>query len=205
MENRECFDFLKGLNKPEKIQEYLYSIRYNTIKEIKSPKRVIENKTAHCLEGSILAAAALRLQGYKPLIIDMLAVNDDDHVIALFKKNNYWGAISKSNTPFTEYREPVYKNVRELVMSYFDFYFNQFGQKTLRTYSMPLNLTQFDNRNWVTQGRDLTFIEDKLNRIHHYPLLTRSMKRSLLKVNGRLLKAGFLGAIKEGIYPSKQR
>ena len=204
MKDSECFDFLKTLTSPEKIQEYLYSVRYNPVAEIKSPKRVIETGIANCFEGSILAAAAFNLKGQEPLILDLVAVNDDDHILALFKKKGYWGAISKSNTPLNEYREPIYRSLRELVMSYFDFYFNKFGQKTLRKYSRSFNLTPFNDRNWITTVEDLEFIEDDLNLTRHYSILKPSIQGKFLRANPRLLKAGFLGAMKAGIYPANE-
>ena len=137
----EEIKFLKTLNKPDKIQGFLDSIDYNPNYECRSPRWVIKKRSAHCFEGALLAAAALNFIGYKPLIVDMKAYNDDDHVIAVFKENGHWGAVAKSNFTTLRYREPVYRSLRELAMSYFDFYFNIAGDKSLRSYSVPFDLS----------------------------------------------------------------
>src|SRR3989304_1277215 len=171
---------------PHDVQRFLdEEIRYNsdTNPEVdyKSPRRVIETGTAHCVEGAIFAAAALENMGYKPLIIEMIALKnkDDDHFLAVFKKNMHWGAISKSNFNTLTYREPVYRSLREIVMSHFDYYFNTKGRKTLRRYSAPLNLKRFEKDNWKETEKDLVFIVDALNQVRHYELLTRTMIRDL--------------------------
>jgi hypothetical protein len=89
-----------------------------------SPRRVLRERTAHCLEGAVFAAAALRVLGFPPLLLDLEAVQDTDHVVAVFRSRGHWGAIAKSNFSGLRYREPVYRSVRELIMSYFDGYIN---------------------------------------------------------------------------------
>ena len=101
----------------------------------------------------------------------MKAFNDDDHVIAVFKEEGHWGAVAKSNFTTLRYREPVYRSLRELVMSYFDFYFNTDGDKSLRSYSLPLDLTVYNSRHWTTTDEDLEYIGDKLEKMHHYPVV----------------------------------
>ena len=139
---------LKALKTPEKIQRFLdIEIGYNKEPDgdtIRSPRRVLRDMVAHCLEGALLAAAALRVQGFPPLLLDLEAVRDDDHVLAVFKQHGHWGAIAKSNYSGLRFREPVYRNLRELAMSYFEHYFNLAQEKTLRNYSRPVNLARFD-------------------------------------------------------------
>ena len=154
--------FLKTLNNPDKIQFFLDSIDYNPDYECRSPRWVMKKRSAHCFEGALFAAAALQYIGYKPLIVDMLAENDDDHVIAVFKENGHWGAVAKSNFTSLRFREPVYRSLRELIMSYFDFFFNIYGEKSLRSYSLPLDLTQFESLHWTSTDDDLEYIGDKI-------------------------------------------
>jgi hypothetical protein len=152
--------FLKSLYNPDKIQSFLDSIEYNPDYTSRSPRWVIKTGTAHCFEGALFAAAALQLFGNKPLIVDMLAEDDDDHVIAVFKVDGYWGAVAKSNFTSLRFREPVYRSVRELVMSYFDFFFNTNGFKSLRSYSLPFDLSFYESENWATTDEDLEYIGD---------------------------------------------
>jgi len=192
--------FLKTLSSPDKIQNFLDSIDYNPSYECRSPRWVIRKKSAHCFEGALFAAAALQFISYQPLLVDMKADNDDDHVIAVFKNNGYWGAIAKSNFTTLRFREPVYRSLRELVMSYFDFYFNIIGYKSLRSYSLPLNLKIFDSENWTTTDDDLEYIGNKLEQTHHYPLLDTKMIENLSQASKILLNAGLLGSNEEGLF-----
>jgi hypothetical protein len=192
--------FLNTLSDPDKIQSFLDSINYNPDYECRSPRWVIRKRSAHCFEGALFAAAALQYIGYQPLLVDLKAYNDDDHVIAIFKEDGHWGALAKSNFTSLRYREPVYVSLRELVMSYFDFYFNIDGEKSLRSYSLPLNLTIYNSLNWETTDEDLEFIGDKLEKIRHYPVVTKKMIKNLKKASGIMLKAGLLGSNKAGLY-----
>jgi hypothetical protein len=133
----EEIGFLKTLDNPDKIQAFLDSIDYNPDYECRSPRWVIKKRSAHCFEGALFAASALKLLGYKPLIVDMLAYNDDDHVIAVFKENGHWGAVAKSNFTSLRYREPVYRTVRELIMSYFDFFLQYKWRKIIKVLLPP--------------------------------------------------------------------
>jgi len=142
---------------------------------------VIKKRSAHCFEGALFAAATLQFSGYRPLIVDLKAYNDDDHVIAVFKQDGHWGAVAKSNFTSLRFREPVYRSLRELVMSYFDFYFNTDGDKSLRSYSLPLDLTLYNPRHWATTDEDLEYIGDKLEKIHHFPVVDKKMIKNLKK------------------------
>ncbi len=195
--------FLKTLSDPDKIQGFLDFIEYNPNYECRSPRWVIRKRSAHCFEGALFAAAALQFIGYQPLIIDMKSFNDDDHVISVFKVDNHWGAVAKSNFTSLRYREPVYRSLRELVMSYFDFYFNLNGDKSLRSYSLPLDLTIYDERKWATTDEDLEFIGDKLETIRHYPVINHKMIKNLNRASDIMLKAGMLGSKAEGLFKPK--
>jgi hypothetical protein len=201
---KEEIKFLKTLNNPDKIQAFLDAIDYNPNYECRSPRWVLKKRSAHCFEGALFAAAALQFIGYKPLIVDMLAVNDDDHVIAVFKEDGHWGAVAKSNFTSLRFREPVYKSLRELVMSYFDFFFNIYGVKSLRSYSLPFDLTMYEPLNWATTDEDLEYIGDKIESLHHFPLITKKMIRKLSKASETMLKAGMLGSKPEGLFQPKK-
>jgi hypothetical protein len=193
-------DFLKTISDPDKIQGFLDSLEYNPNYECRSPRWVMRKKSAHCFEGALFAAAALNFLGYPPLIVDMKAFNDDDHVIAVFREGGYWGAVAKSNFTTLRFREPVYRSLRELVMSYFDFYFNIAGDKSLRSYSRPLDLTIYNKRAWTTTDEDLEYIGDKLEMIRHYPVVDAGMIKKLRKASDTMLKAGMLGSNEAGLF-----
>ncbi|MBN1539844.1 MAG: hypothetical protein JW939_06840, partial [Candidatus Thermoplasmatota archaeon] len=164
-----------GLDNPYRIQSFLDSIPYDPSPECRSPRIVLDEARAHCFEGALLAAACLRKLGHPPLLVDLRAENDDDHVIAVFNRRGLWGAIAKSNFTTLRFREPVYRTIRELAMSYFDLYFNTIGQKTMRSYSAPFDLSRFDNRQWMTTKDDLENIGEALDRSRHYPLIGPEM------------------------------
>jgi hypothetical protein len=193
------------LSSPIKIQRYLNRMAYDADYGARSPRWIIKEKKAHCFEGAIFAAAALRQLGQRPRLVDIRSWNDDDHVIAVFKERGLWGAVAKSNYTVIRFREPVYRSLRELVMSYFDVYFNALGEKTMRSYSLPLDLSQFDGRHWMTTDKDLEYIGDKLNIIKHIPVTTRGMIRRLNRADKDLVKGGLLGAKPEGLYKPKRR
>jgi len=189
----------RKLTRPEKIQRYLDEIAYN--KEpggatCLSPRRVLRLGTAHCMEGALFAAAALRVLGHPPLLVDLEAVRDDDHVLAVFRQRGCWGALAKSNYAGLRFREPVYRTLRELAISYFEHYFNLRGEKTLRRYSRPVNLKRFDRIGWMTSEEDVWKIPEYLVEIHHTPLLTPEMERSLSRMDARLMAAGQVGTVK---------
>jgi hypothetical protein len=194
---------LGRIKAPELIQRFLDALPYNTDEQCRSPRRVMRDRVAHCMEGALFGAAALRFQGYGCRILDMMAVRDDDHVIALFRRHGCWGAVAKSNFSGLRFREPVYRTLRELVMSYFEGYYNEAGEKTLRLYSRPVDLRRFDASEWMTTERDLEVIGDYLNAIGHTRILTPAMVRSLRKVDGRSYKAGLLGSNPKGLYKVK--
>lgn len=203
--SKEEISFLKKLRSPIGIQHFLNETKYNPDYNTCSPKKIIQSRKANCFEGALFAAAALRIMGHEPAIVDLMAENDDDHVIAIFKQNNCYGAVAKSNTTVLRFREPVYKTLRELVMSYFDFYFNTLGEKSLRRYSAPVNLSRFDKYNWMTTDEDLEFIGDYLFTIKHYPILTPKMIRDLNEADKEVVNLCFAGSIDEGLFKPKKK
>jgi hypothetical protein len=192
------------LSSPNKIQRYLNRLPYDPDYGARSPRWVIKERKAHCFEGALFAAAALRQLGHRPRLVDIRSWNDDDHVIAVFTERGHWGAVAKSNFTVIRFREPVYRTLRELIMSYFDVYFNAIGQKTMRSYSLPLDLSRFDKRRWMTTDEDLEYIGDRLNAMRHIPVLTRSMIRRLSLADKDLVKGGLLGARPQGLYKAKR-
>ena len=158
-----------------------------------SPRDVLHRRTASCLEGAIFAAAALRAIGYAPLIFDLEAEHDTDHVLAIFKVRGLWGAIAKSNFTGCRYREPVYRTLRELALSYFNIYFNLRFERTLRNYSRPVNLRRFDRRHWETSDKPIWFIAEHLCEIPHTPLFPQAVARHLTRVDARTVKGEMLG------------
>lgn len=149
-----------------------------------SPKKVLEKGRAHCFEGALFAAAALRFHGHKPLLVDLRAVEeDDDHTLAVFRQNGHWGAITKTNHAILRYRDPVYKSIRELAMSYFNEYFLENGKKNLRSYSEPVDLSIFDKFNWMTTGKSLEFIAEYMDKAPHRRILTKKMIANLRKTD----------------------
>jgi hypothetical protein len=184
---------LRALNTPAKIQGWLESLPYHHARTAWSPRRVLRERTAHCLEGAIFAAAALRVHGFPPLIWDLEAVFDDDHVLAIFQVDGLWGSIAKSNYSGLRYREPVYRSLRELAISYFNDYFNLRGERTLRAFSRPVNLTRFDRLNWMTTDEDLWFIPEHLVDLPHTPLFSARVARRLTRLDARAQAAGKTG------------
>lgn len=195
--------FLKTMTNPDKIQGFLDSIEYNPVYECRSPRWVIRKRSAHCFEGALFAAAAMQYNGFAPLIVDLKAFNDDDHVITVYRVDGYWGAVAKSNFTSLRFREPVYRTLRELVMSYFDFYFNTDGDKSLRSYSVPLDLSIYNPRNWTTTDEDLEYIGDKLEILRHYPVVSAKMISNLKRASDIMLQAGMLGSKAEGLFKPK--
>lgn len=184
---------MRALKTPAGIQRFLDELPYNLSYTARSPQKVLRDRTASCLEGGIFAAAALRVLGFPPLIFDLEAEQDTDHVVAIFKVRGHWGAVAKSNFTGCRYREPVYLSLRELAMSYFNMYFNLRGERTLRRYSRPVNLARFDRFNWMASEEPIWFIAEYLCEIPHIPLLTPPMEKRLTRVDPRTIKGEMVG------------
>jgi hypothetical protein len=189
------------LNSPYKIQDFLDGVPYSTEPIYRCPLRVLRDRRAHCFDGALFAAAALRRIGYPPLILDMIPNGrDDDHLLALFKRSGYWGAVAKSNFSGLRFREPIFRTLRELVLSYFEQYFNIEGEKTLRGYSAPLNLAAFDQFHWTTSDDCMDAIADRLDKIRKFSLLSQEMVAGLSPVDKRTFEAGLQGADEAGLH-----
>ena len=195
--NRQERAIFRTLNTPEKIQRFLdFDLLYNKEPDgprCRSPRVALRDRTAHCMEGALFGAAALRMLGHPPLILDLEAVRDDDHVLAIFRVEGCWGALAKSNYSGLRFREPVYRSLRELVMSYFEHYYNLDREKTLRKYSRPVNLQRFDLLDWMTSETDPWAIPEYLCTIPHTLLLPRNAGNRLRRVDDRLFAAGLVG------------
>ena len=184
---------LRALKTPAGIQRYLDDMPYHLAGTAWSPQMVLREKTAHCLEGAVFAAAALRVLGFPPLILDLEADQDTDHVVAIFKSRGHWGAVAKSNFTGCRYREPVYRTLRELALSYFHIYFNLRRERTLRRYSRPVNLARFDHLHWMTTEKNIWFIAEYLCEIPHRPLLKRGVEKNLSRVDPRTMQGEMVG------------
>ncbi len=203
--NSNNLAILQSFQTPVQIQAFLDSIPYSAEDANRCPVRVLEDRQAHCLDGGLFAAAALRRLGYPAVIIDMLPIpgRDDDHVLAIFQQNNRLGAIAKSNFVGLRYREAVYKTMRELVMSYFEAFFNSFGEKTLRGYTRPVKLSKFDHLNWEMNDQAADQIEEYLKKLKITPILTPDMEAGLSKVDQRFYEGMTLGTDPDGLYKIK--
>jgi hypothetical protein len=184
---------LRSLKTPYGIQRYLDDMPYHLEDTSWSPRVVLRENTAHCFEGAIFAAAALRANGFPPLIVDLEAEHDTDHVVAVYRVDGHWGVVAKSNYTGCRFREPVYRSLRELAMSYFNIYFNLRRERTLRTFSRPVNLARFDRQQWMTTEKPIWFIVNYLFTIHHYRLLRPGTAKKLHRVDERLYQSEILG------------
>ncbi len=196
---------LAGLTSPVRIQAYLDSFPYSTDKFYRCPRRVMLDRRAHCFDGALLAAACLRALGFPPLILDMHAQRDDDHLVAPFRVAGCWGAVAKSNFVGLRYREPVYRSLRELVMSYFEAFFNLDSERTLRTYTRPIHLAAFDHLDWMVEDGPLEVIAERSDHVPRIPLLTPGQIRRLTRLDSRSYQAGMLGTDLAGVYRPRPR
>jgi hypothetical protein len=178
------FALLRRLRTPEKIQQFLYGLKQNFERNgetCHSVRVVLRERRAHCIEGAVVAACALWIHGEPPLLLDLQAVHDFDHVVALFRRNGRWGAISKTNGIGLRWRDPVYRSLRELAMSYLHEYYNKRDRKTLRTFSVPYDLRRMKTEDWVTSADGAWDLVDNLEAIRHYKLMTAAQSRSLIR------------------------
>jgi len=192
--NKKELKVLKSLNTPQKIQSFLndLSFRFEKKDTYNSPRKILNDHKAHCFDGALLAASALWVNGEKPLLLDLKVAEkkrDVDHVIVLFKRDGFWGAISKTNHAVLRYREPVYKSVRELAMSYFHEYFMNNGEKTLRSFSKPFDLSKFGTE-WLTSEKDLYYIVEALDISPHTQILSNKQIKNLRRADKIEIKTG---------------
>ena len=186
---------LAGLRTPRRIQDFVSRLRWNYQADgptALSVVGVLRQDQAHCIEGAFVAACALWLNGHPPLLIDLGAARGDvDHVMAIFRRGRYWGAISKSNSPFLRYRDPIYRNLRELAVSFFPQYVKR-RRKTLRTYSLPVDLRRHDPALWVTRDGFCHEMVDVLTGARHFNILPAEEQSKLRPIDGIEARANAL-------------
>ena len=188
---------LRRLDTPVKVQAFVERLRYNLEPDgdtCRSPRRVLRDWTAHCAEGAIFAAAAFRVHGWPPLLMDLEAVRDDDHVLAAYRDRGLWGAVGMSKFAGLRHRAPVHRTVRELAISFFNDYYNYDGELTLRRYSRPISLARFDPLGWMTSEDDLWPILEHLVVVPHVVLIPPAAARGLPHLDRRSYDAGLHGA-----------
>jgi hypothetical protein len=191
--SREDLRTLRALKTPALIQRFVDGLTYQYADTAWSPQRVLRERKGHCLEGALLAAAALRVNGRPPLLMDLEAVRDDDHVVAVYREGGLWGGIAKSNFAGLRFRAPIYRTLRELALSYFEHYYNLRGERTLRAYAGPVNLERLDGRQWMTAEEDVWSAPELLIAARHYALFPDKVARALPRLDRRSFEAGMHG------------
>ncbi|HEX3986578.1 MAG TPA: hypothetical protein VHX13_08205 [Acidobacteriaceae bacterium] len=187
---------LRALKTPALIQKFVDALAYQYGNTAGSPSRVLRERQGHCLEGALLAAAALRVNGHPALLMDLEAVHDDDHVVAIYRQRGLWGGIAKSNFAGLRFRAPIYRTLRELALSYFEHYYNLRGERTLRAYSGAVNLSRLDREGWMTAEEDVWCVPELLIAARHYPLFPHRVARELPRLDRRSFEAGLHGWVK---------
>ncbi len=192
----------ESLNSPIAIQNFLDNLPYVGEERNRSPLNVLRDRQCHCLDGGLLAALALSRLGYPPMLMDLVpeAGKDDDHVLAVFRVNGCFGAIAKSNFVGLRFREPVYRSLRELAMSYFEVFYNINGEKTLRGYTRPMNLNRFQHLDWAVNEEHVAIVVNHFYARKSIPLLSPESIALLSPVDRRSYEAGMLGTNFEGLY-----
>jgi hypothetical protein len=186
---------LRALKTPSQIQKFVDALQYQYADTAWSPKRVLRERKGHCMEGALVAAAALRVNRHPPLLMDLEAVRDDDHVVALYRERGLWGGIAKSNYAGLRFRAPIYRTLRELALSYFEHYYNLRGERTLRNYSRPVNLERLDSQHWMTSEEDVWCVAEHLIAARHYALFPDAVARTLPRLDRRSFEAGKHGSV----------
>ena len=195
-----------SLTSPRRIQGFLDQTTYSGEETYRCPLRVFRERQAHCFDGAIFAAAALRCLGFPPVILEMIPNGrDDEHLLAIYRSEGHWGAVAKSNFVGLRYREPVYRTLRELVMSYFEPYYNIKRERTLRGYTIPLNLKAFDRFEWQVKNEALDRISRRLDEMGKRVVISPRLSRKLSPVDLRSYQAGLLGAEERGLFQPKRR
>jgi hypothetical protein len=192
---------LNGLDNPAKIQAFLSTIPYSEDHFYRCPLRVLRERKAHCFDGALFAAMALRRLGFPPEILELLPNDrDDDHVVALFRLGDRWGAVAQSNFPGLRFREPLHRTLRELAMSYFADFFNTAGEKTLRAYRGPIHLKRYDPLSWMESDTGLEQLAEGFDHYRTITLITEDMARILEPLDERSLHAGLTGTNPAGLF-----
>ena len=198
---------LDAMQTPAYIQAFLDGIPYSAKDVNRSPLQVLRERQAHCLDGGLFAAALLRRQGFPPLILDLQhdPGQDDDHILALFKIDGCWGAVAHSNYTGLRYREAIHRTLRELVLSYFEDFFNSYAQKTLRYFTRPINLKQFDHQGWMWSSAGVDAVEEFLKKANLIPLINPAQAGRLIDVEDFSFQAGRIGINEQGVYQPKSK
>ncbi|MEP7198689.1 MAG: transglutaminase-like domain-containing protein [Chloroflexota bacterium] len=196
---------LARLTTPARIQAFLDDVPYSTDDRYRSPLSVLRDRRAHCYDGAVCAAALLRRIGYPPRIVNMFAYRDDEHLVAVFQRDGHWGAVAKSNFVGLRYREPIYRTLRELVVSYFEDYYNLEGVRSLRSYTRPFNLRTCERFDWMTHADAMDVIAARLDALPRIPVLTKKMIAHLSPLDARSYQAGMVGADMDGVYRATQK
>ena len=186
---------LGALKTPVLIQRFLDGLDYKYAHSAGSPRRTLRERAGHCLEGALVAAAALRVQGRPPLVMYLESVRDDDHLIAVYRENGLFGAVAKSNFAGLRFRAPVYRTPRELALSYFEHYYNMRGERTLRAYSLPTDLSRLDGHEWMTAEEDVWCVQELFNRARMFPLIPAKTAATLPRLDKRSFQAGLHGRV----------
>lgn len=185
---------IKKLNTPQKVQDFLDRIPFNFEENGEtywSPKKVLKNKKAHCFEGALLACTYLQKAGIQNYLMDLKVKNlkkDSDHTLCLFKLNNHWGAISKTNHSVLRWRDPIYKSPRELALSFYHEYFLDTGEKTLLSFSKPFNVWKKFGNKWTTEDKDLDKIAEALDEYPHTDFVPKENKRFIRRAGKTEIK-----------------
>jgi hypothetical protein len=200
--NTEELAVINALDTPFKLQQFIDSLSYPSGEENRSPVEVLRSRQAHCLDGGLFAVAVLYRLGFPPMIIDILPYpdTDDDHILALFMQNGRWGCVAKSNFMGLRYRPPVFRSFRELVMSYFPFYFNLNRVYSIWGYSGPLNLTRYFSMDWIGNHAMLDLLEKDLKKKHGRPLVTDAIHNSLDLLDEKIFQACSIGTNFDGAF-----
>lgn len=203
----EALEVWRSLDSPQAIQSFLDRIPYSPEDANRCPVSVLRDRQAHCLDGGLFAAAALERLGYPPLILDLLPEPglDDDHVLALFKGLDGWGCLAKSNFSGLRYRSPVFRSLRELVMSYFEDFYNLHGERSLRAYTRPIDLRRYNKGQWRTTDSGADRIELRLKELKPLRLFSAQTAAMLGKVDRRSYEAGMLGVDLKGLYQPQHK
>ena len=191
---------LARLDSPAAIQAFLESVPYSTDDRYRCPLSVLRERRAHCYDGAVFAAALLRRIGCPPRIVNLFAERDDEHLLAVFQLAGHWGAVAKSNFVGLRFRSPVYRTQRELVLSYFDVYYNLERLRSLRSYTRPLSLASFDALHWMFDDAAMQRIAERLDSLKRIPLLTAQMVTRLNLIDERSYRAGMLGTDMDGVF-----
>jgi hypothetical protein len=184
---------LRALKTPKLIQKFIDGLTYQYADTAGSPQRTVRERKGHCLEGALVAAAALRLMGRPPLLMDLEGEHDDDHVLAIYREKGLWGSLAKSNFAGLRSRKPVYRTLRELAMSYFEHYYNLRGEHTLRRYSAAVKLARLDGCGWMTAEEDVWCVAEALIAARHYAVGPAKVVRGLARLDRRSFEAGMHG------------